>query len=369
MNLRITRGTARQLLVLVSRPRAATTAGVCALVGALAAGAVPATTGAQPAPLRASAVARATADRPVEIELRSASRALAPGETAAVAIRLRPEPGWHTYWRHAGDVGSAPSVAWRLAEGFTAAPLRFPTPELIASPPLASYGYERETHLLGAVHVPRTARAGSRATLAGTVTWVACKVECIAGDVDLALTLPVAAAPEADTAAARAFAAEDARVPVRRADWAFRAAVDSAAIVLRVRPPAGSRIGADGDTARVRFFVDSAGVIDHAAPAAVRVDGDALELRLVRSSYASGTPTRLTGVLALAGRGGDDAGLASRWTRRSWAWRSSRRRTRRRARSVAPARPAWATPPSTPAGGSRSPPPDCSPSSAARCST
>jgi DsbC/DsbD-like thiol-disulfide interchange protein len=129
-------------------------------------------------------------------------------------------------------------------EGFTAAPLRFPTPELIASPPLASYGYERETHLLGAVHVPRTARVGSRATLAGTVTWVACKVECIAGDVDLALTLPVAAAPEADTAAARAFAAEDARVPVRRADWAFRAAVDSDAIVLRVRPPAGSRIAA-----------------------------------------------------------------------------------------------------------------------------
>src|SRR5688572_2191742 len=102
---------------------------------------------------------------------------------------------------------------------------------------------------------------------------------------------------------------EDARVPVRGADWEFLAAVDSGAIVLRVRPPTGSGLLA-GDIARVQFFVDSAGVIDHAAPAAMRVDGDALELRLARSSYAAGTPTRLTGVLALAGRDSGDEGLA-----------------------------------------------------------
>jgi thiol:disulfide interchange protein DsbD len=291
-------------------PGAATIAGLCVLVGALAVGGTPAAAGAQSVSERAGAVARATASRPVEIELRSAARVLAPGETAAAAIRLRPEPGWHAYWRHAGDVGSPPSVEWRLPEGFTAAPLRWPTPELIVSPPLASYGYEREVHLLGAVHVPRTARVGSRATLAGTVTWVVCKVECIADEVDLALTLPVGAAPEADTAAARAFAAEDARVPARGAGWVFRSAVDSGAVVLRARPPEGSGLLAGGDTPRVRFFVDSAGVIDHGAPAAVRVDGDALELRLVRSQYAGGTPTRLTGVLALAGRGSGGEGLA-----------------------------------------------------------
>jgi thiol:disulfide interchange protein/DsbC/DsbD-like thiol-disulfide interchange protein len=285
---------------------AATLAGLCALVGSLAVGGTPAAAGAQPA----SAIAHATASQPVEIELRSAARVLVPGETATVAIRLRPQPGWHTYWRHAGDVGSPPSVEWRLPEGFTAAPLRWPAPKLIASPPLASYGYEREVHLLGAVHVPRTARVGSTATLAGTVTWVVCREECFAADVDLALTLPVGAAPSADTAAARAFAAEDARVPVHGADWAFRSAVDEGAIVLRVRPPGGPGLLAGGDAARVRFFVDSAGVIDHAAPAAVRVDGDALELRLARSRYATRTPARLKGVLALEGGGGGDEGFA-----------------------------------------------------------
>jgi thiol:disulfide interchange protein/DsbC/DsbD-like thiol-disulfide interchange protein len=254
----------------------------------------------------AGALARATAERPVEIELRSASRVLAPGETAAVAIRLRPQPGWHAYWRHAGDVGSAPSVTWRLPEGFTAAPLRWPAPELISSPPLASYGYEREVHLLGAVHVPATAKAGSTATLAGTVAWVVCNVECVADEVDLALTLPVGPAPQADTAAARAFATEDARVPVRHADWAFRSGIDSAAVVLRVRPPGGSALLAGGETPRVHFFVDSAGVIDHAAPAGVRVEGDELEIRLARSEFAGATPARLTGVLSFAGASGSE---------------------------------------------------------------
>ena len=201
-------------------------------------------------------------------------------------------------------------MEWQLPEGFTTTPLRWPTPELIASPPLASYGYEREVHLLTDVHVPRTARVGSKATLAGTVTWVVCKEECFAADVDLALTLPVGATSAADTAAARAFKAEDARVPVRGAGWQFRSAIDAREIVLRARPPAGSGPLTEGDAARVRFFVDSASVIDHAAPAAVQVDGDVLVVRLVPSQYATGAPTRLTGVLALAGRGSGDEGFA-----------------------------------------------------------
>lgn len=275
------------------------------LLAALAAAMLP-----SPAPAQSRSLVPPAPERPVEVELRSAARVVAPGDTIPVAIRLLPNRGWHTYWRNAGDVGSAPSVEWRLPEGFTAASLRWPTPELMRSPPLASYGYEREVHLLGAIHVPRTARVGSAATLAATVTWVVCNEECFSDEVDLALTLPVGAAPVADTAATRAFAAEEARVPARPAGWEFRSAVDEEAVVLRVRPPEGSGLLADADMGRVRFFVDSAGVLDHAAPAEVRVAGDALELRLARSEYASGIPARLTGVLALAGGGGGGGGLA-----------------------------------------------------------
>ena len=246
-----------------------------------------------PFPALAQSRVPAAPGRPIEVELRSAARAVAPGDTIAVAIRLLPNPGWHTYWRHAGDVGSPPAVTWRLPEGYTAAPLRWPAPERIESPPLASYGYEREVHLLGAVHVPSSARVGSTARLAAALTWVVCEEECVAGDVDVALSVPVAARTAADEPVARALAAEAARIPARREGWTFRAAVDSANVRLHVYPP--------GEAARTppraRFFIDSAGVIDHAAQPRVRAWPAGFELRMGRSAFVGRTPSRITGVL------------------------------------------------------------------------
>jgi thiol:disulfide interchange protein/DsbC/DsbD-like thiol-disulfide interchange protein len=283
---------------------------LCALVAALAVvGGTPATTGAQPVSQRASAIAHATASQPVEVELRSAARAVAPGDTIPVAIRLRPNPGWHTYWRYAGDVGSAPAVTWRLPEGVTAAPLRWPAPELMEAPPLASYGYKGEVHLLGAVHVPPSARVGSTIDLAAAVTWVVCEEECVAGDVEVGLTLPVGEATMTDAAVARAFAAEAARIPARRDGWTFRAAVDSKNVLLHVYPPGAAAITSERDPPRVQFFIDSAGVIDHAAQPRVRTVPVGLELQIGRSAFAAGTPSRITGVLAIdtADSAGGDA--------------------------------------------------------------
>ena len=265
------------------------------LLAALAAAMLPAWATAQaPTP----SLVRAASDRPVEVELRSAARAVAPGDTIPVAIRLRPNAGWHTYWRHAGDVGSAPEVTWRLPDGFTAAPLRWPTPERIESPPLASYGYEREVHLLGAVHVPSSARVGSTANVQAALSVVVCELECVAGDVEVALAVPVAARTITDETVARAFAAEAALVPARHAGWTFSAAVDSSNVLLHAYPPAGAIAG--GRTPpRVEFFIDSTGVIDHAAQPRVRTWPAGLEMQIGRSAYAAGTPSRITGVLAI----------------------------------------------------------------------
>jgi thiol:disulfide interchange protein/DsbC/DsbD-like thiol-disulfide interchange protein len=301
MNERIPRGTCLPVegrAASVRTPRHVR-AILCALAGALAVGGTPATAGAQLFSQPAGPVAHATADQPVEIELRSAARAVAPGDTIPVAIRLRPNPGWHTYWRHAGDVGSAPVVTWRLSRGATAAPLRWPAPERMESPPLASYGYKREVHLLGAVHVPASARVGSTIDLAAEVTWVVCHEECVAGDAAVALTVPVAARTVADEAVARVFAAEAARVPARVEGWRFAAAVDSSNVLLHAYPPAAAAIAPAGTAPRAQFFIDSAGVIDHAAQPRVRAVPVGLELQMARSAFVAGTPSRITGVLAI----------------------------------------------------------------------
>ncbi len=237
--------------------------------------------------------ASATDTRPLEIELRTVDLAWVPGRTTSVALRLTPNAGWHTYWKYAGDVGSAPGIAWQLPSRFRASALRWPAPSLIASPPLASYGYEREVHLVTDITVPANVPIGSRVTLTGDVTWVACKVECIAGDVRLALTLPVSAVAAVDTAVQRVVRDERAREPRVNGGWKVVATIDSTHLSLHVASTTGS-----GPPSRdAHFFVDSAGLIDHAAPQSMHAESGATVLRMRRSDYAGATPTHIRGVI------------------------------------------------------------------------
>jgi thiol:disulfide interchange protein len=120
-------------------------------------------------------------------------------------------------------------------------------------------------------------------------------VECVAGDVDVALDVPVSASTIVDDAVARAFAAEQAHIPARRDGWTFRASVDSTRVLLHVFAPPGTAILPE----RVQFFIDSASVINHAAQARVRTIPGGLELQMDRSAYAVGTPPRITGAFAI----------------------------------------------------------------------
>ena len=237
---------------------------------------------------------RATKARPVEVELVSASRAVVPGETTWVAVRLKPNPGWHTYWRYAGDVGSSFSAAWNLPAGWKAGAFIWPVPHRIPSPPLASYGYEREQFLVAPIEVPRSARVGSTERIAARVTWVVCKDECVSDDVDLSIGRRVAASAEIDAAVMNAIVAERRRAPLPQGDWTVRASVDSSDVIILARPPSASRAVA---TLPSDFFIDTAAVIDHAAPVRARWTDPLIELRIRRSDYANGPPPRVSGVI------------------------------------------------------------------------
>ncbi len=238
----------------------------------------------------------ATRERPVEVELVTTARAVVPGETTWVAVRLKPNQSWHTYWRYAGDVGSAPSVVWNLPAGWKAGSISWPTPHRISSPPLASYGYERELFLATPIEVPRTARIGSTVRIAGKITWVVCDVECIADDVDLSISRTVAANAAVDSSVMNAIVDERQRMPLPQSGWTARASVDESDIVLFARPPSGEQ---PGQNVPIDFFVDSAGVINHAAPVRARWVDSLIELRIQRSEYANGVPGRVSGVVVL----------------------------------------------------------------------
>jgi hypothetical protein len=84
----------------------------------------------------------------VEAELVSAVRSIEPGKPFTVALRLKHDEHWHTYWKNPGDSGMATAIQWSLPAGFAAGPIEWPTPRRIPIPPLANFGYDGEIYLL-----------------------------------------------------------------------------------------------------------------------------------------------------------------------------------------------------------------------------
>ena len=70
------------------------------------------------------------------------------------------EPGWHVYWKNAGDAGEPPHIHWTLPAGVTAGPLQFPAPKRLPLGPLMDFGYEDEVLFPFKLNVANARKAG-----------------------------------------------------------------------------------------------------------------------------------------------------------------------------------------------------------------
>ena len=88
--------------------------------------------------LMASGVARAQATSAdhVEAELVAAADAIQPGQPVTLALRLKHDPHWHTYWQVPGDSGLPTRIEWQLPAGWTAGPVQWPVPKRLPIGPL-----------------------------------------------------------------------------------------------------------------------------------------------------------------------------------------------------------------------------------------
>ncbi len=223
---------------------------------------------------------------------------VAPGQPFRVGLRLRLAPGWHTYWKNAGDAGSAPEIALSLPEGAAAGPVAWPAPQRIAYGPLVSFGYKDDVLLPLTVTPPADLAPGGRFTVEAEANWLVCEQLCVPEEGRFRLDLPVAAAsPRPDPAVAPLFATAEAALP-RPLPWSARATLGNGA---------GSLALAGGfSAATVRdafFFPEAGGMIDNAAPQRLSFRDDALVLRLVRPEGAPAAP-ELAGVVALTDASG-----------------------------------------------------------------
>src|SRR5687768_5708143 len=112
------------------------------------------------------------ADEPshVKASLIPEVRTIAPGTPFWVAVHLKMDPRWHTYWINPGDSGAATTIKWNLPPGFEAGPIQWPYPERIELPPLVSFAYENEAALLVRITPSRDLNIGQRITLGAHVS-------------------------------------------------------------------------------------------------------------------------------------------------------------------------------------------------------
>jgi thiol:disulfide interchange protein len=240
-----------------------------------------------------------------EAELVAEQQHAQPGTVAWVALRLRPDPGWHTYWRNPGDSGLPTRLQWVLPEGVTAGEIHWPYPEVERIGEIANYGYSQETLHLVPLQVPSDWPAGRPLALKAQAKWLVCADICIPGEAELVLTLPVSAeAPRPHRRWARAFADTRARLP-QAVDWPARFAVDGDTVSLRVESPALA--GAQ----RIEYFAYPNDLVAHSAPQRIALDGQGLRLSQARSDYFTQAPEALDGVLVLT-RAGETRAYALR---------------------------------------------------------
>lgn len=123
-------------------------------------------------------------------ESRVATRLLAApaadGDGYLLGLELRPERGWHTYWRNPGDAGLPPRLQWDLPPGAVIGPVRYPTPERHAEGELLTFGYSRPHILLSRLRLATPPSAIVPLKL--EARWLVCRDICIPEQAKFSLT-------------------------------------------------------------------------------------------------------------------------------------------------------------------------------------
>ena len=150
------------------------------------------------------AATSASAKQHMAVTLVSETQSVAPGGTVSLAFLMRPERGWHGYWRNPGDAGDEPRAAWRLPQGWQAEPLQYPVPHRLTLLGLVNYVYERDYALLANLRVPGNARPGTRVPMRARLEYLVCTTEiCVPETADVTTELRIGAAVGPDPAFAR----------------------------------------------------------------------------------------------------------------------------------------------------------------------
>ena len=190
----------------------------------------------------------------------------------------------------------APSVQWKLPEGYTVGPLQFPLPEKILAPPLVTYGYEMETLLLTEITPPVGQPVPAKIKIAADLDWLVCKEICLPGQASLDLN--ASSAPKDNVDLQGLFDEIRREIPAR-----------IPSLDVRAKPHAGFlelTVANAPETGALSFFPEEGDFVDEFQPAETKKMGARQILRIPLKKDAK-LPETLSGIL-VAEKSWDAAG-------------------------------------------------------------
>ncbi len=248
------------------------------------------------------------APKTVTVELVANRTAGTPRSDYELGIVLHHEPGWHTYWRFAGDTGYPSTVAWTLPRRWEITPLGWPVGEKQRTGHLTNFVYSGDVLLPFKLDIPWGTAYGSTGTVRAKVEWLACKDVCIPGEAEVRFTVPVEVASK-PSEAAPLFEAARQRIPEKVATDNITAVIEEDRIRIDLAPLAG-RIDKS-----IEFFPLEPGLIDFKSLDRMHAGEEKgytslylkAQAEYLKKSAEAGEPLPLTGVFVAddgPGRGG-----------------------------------------------------------------
>lgn len=246
--------------------------------------------------LPARAVSNA-ADAPhVHVQLVVPASAINRGGAADAGLYFKIDPGWHVYWKNAGDAGEPPHMKWTLPEGVTAGPLEFPAPKRLPLGPLMDFGYEDEVLFPFKVSVADVAKPGW-AILHAKADWLVCQASCIPGKAELEVTRGITNPPGKSV-----FISQDRDLFKRLSGRLPKPLPEEMKVVFQLTQE-GFQLAVDTGKRETSaaFFPADQDVIDNPAPQKLTPTETGLTLDLKKDANLTANPEQLKGVLELSG--------------------------------------------------------------------
>jgi len=216
-----------------------------------------------------------------------------PGD-AGIYFKL--EPGWHVYWKNAGDSGEPPRVRWTLPEGITAGEIQFPAPKRLPLGPLMDFGYEDEVLFPLTLSLDKAVKTGD-AVLHAKVDWLVCREVCIPGKAELESKISIvdhmlkdAPPPGPDVEIYKRLLNRLPEPLPSSAKAVFSATADGFRLALTTGQSENS----------AQFFPSEQNILSNPAPQTVAPTKTGLVLDLKKDPNMTAVPARLSGVVELS---------------------------------------------------------------------